>query len=467
VVLLLADAMRSDHLGCYGYARNTSPNIDRLAAEGVLFENAYSKAPKTKESTATLVTSLSPSVLGMGRINDSLPESALLLMEEMRKGGYRTAVLSANPLVSPLFGFDRGVDFFYYKTPVITRMTGLGKAAGRIIRQVPNTGWVLRFLKAVAGILPHSVGRAGYAGESSDVMHDALLPWIDEDAGTPFFAYVHYMETHTPYVPRAPYDTMFTPADVAKPLHEFPKYRTGFLPFYTAPPLPASDLQGLIGQYDGAIADLDNEIGVLMRELRSRGLANRTLVVVTADHGDEFYDHQAWGHGHSLHEELIRVPLIFYLPGSLAGGTRSQAVVSLIDLMPTLLGAAGLPVADSEELEGKNLWPAIEAGRDPEGETDLFVECLSGSNYAAALRTGNEKLIFVSYDAREAMTLFDLVSDPHEQHDLSEEQPERTNALASELIARRQALIAQRKQGGRRTLDETTEESLRALGYIN
>ena len=466
VLLLVADAMRPDHLGCYGYERDTSPNIDSLAGEGVLFENAYANAPATKQSTASYVTSLYPSTLAMNHVSASLPESTPILMEEMSRGGYRTAVLSANPFISPLLGYGRDVDFFYYRAPRLTSKTALGQAARMLAVRVPVASWPDRSLKTLERVLPKVLGRVEFVGDRADVMHQALLSWIDEDPDASFFAYVHYMETHTPYAAVPPYDTAFGPDDGKPILTDFPQYSRGLLPFRLADPIPERDRQSLIGQYDGAIADLDNQIGSLMEELRRRGLAARTLVVVTADHGDEFYEHGAWGHGHSLHEEVIKVPLIFHYPGSLPQGKRIRALVSHVDLMPTLLGAIESTATESEELEGTNLWPALRSGSAPEREKILFAEYLSGLEYTATLRVRDEKLIFTSYEGKEISAVFDLASDPGELRDLSEERPHVRIDLMSRLLDRRQDLLANRKRVELKVLDDEAREQLRALGYI-
>ncbi|MCK4681387.1 sulfatase-like hydrolase/transferase, partial [bacterium] len=138
VILIVPDALRPDHLGCYGYERRTSPAIDRLAAEGQLFLEAYAHAPLTKQSTATMVTSLYPSTHNVLYLEDALPESATLLMEEASKGNLRTAVFSANPLISPFFGFGRGVDFFYFERIPVMRRTVLGQASMALGFRVPR-----------------------------------------------------------------------------------------------------------------------------------------------------------------------------------------------------------------------------------------------------------------------------------------------------------------------------------------
>jgi len=466
VLLLVADALRPDHLGCYGYERDTSPSIDSLAEDGVVFENAYANAPSTKPSTASFVTSLYPSTLGLYDFYTSLPESAPTLMQEMAKAGYRTAVLSANSFISPLMGFGRDVDYFYYRAPRLTSKTALGRGARMMKVRVPATAWFSDTLEALAGRLPRTMGNVVFRGAGAGIMNEEFLSWIDGDPDAPFFAYVHYMETHTPYNPTPPYDTAFMPDEAGPVLTDFPKYSRGLLPFRTAAPISERDRESLIGQYDGAIAALDNEIGHLIDELESRDLLDRALVVVTADHGDEFHEHKAWGHGHSLHEEVIRVPLIYRLPGARAGGRRVSGLASHVDLMPTILGAAGSPAAESEGLAGSNLWSIIVSGEEIGREPIMFAEHLSGQEYTGTLREFGEKVIYTSYEGKQSIMLFDLTSDPGEQHNLEGERPQVAAALASKLFARREELLSTQRITERKVMDAEALEQLRALGYI-
>jgi arylsulfatase A-like enzyme len=467
VLLLVVDALRADHLGCYGYERDTSPNIDRLAREGVLFENAYAQAPLTKLSTATLVTGLLPSSHGVLGIPDALPEGTPILMEEMRKLGYRTAVLSANQLVSPLFGFARGSDFTFSGS----RPTSFKSLQGRTIRalslRVPGLGWIPPALTAIDMALPRSGEPLSISKEQAGTLNAKLLSWIGGAPDARFFAYVHYMEPHMPLVPPAPFDTRFQPDRRGRIWFDFPGYDRGLLPFHPGPPLPDARLADLIAQYDATIAYFDHELGRLLDALDERGIAGNTLVVITSDHGEEFYDHKGWGHGTSLYEELIRVPLIVWCPEHVPAGARIEDLVRHVDIMPTLLRAAGAgDDLHHGELDGRNLWTALAEDGEMGPEVPVFAEYALYPEVILALRVGSEKLIHVSSRGRERVMLFDLATDPGEMNDLSAERPEARNALVAQATDIQRQAASRRRVTKKRTLDEATKETLRALGYI-
>lgn len=468
VILIVPDALRPDHLGCYGYERRTSPTVDRLAAEGQLFLEAYAHAPLTKQSTATMVTSLYPSTHNVLYLEDALPESATLLMEEASKGNLRTAVFSANALISPFFGFGRGVDFFYFERIPVMRRTVLGQASMAIGFRVPRLLCVRRFLEAVEILVPRTGAGSAYEGTDCASLNSAFLEWIDEAPDASFFAYLHYMETHAPFVPPPPFETRFDPDYDGRRLTEFPASVRDMLPFFEGPPLSERELTNLVAQYDGSIAYFDEELGRLLRELESRGLAANTLVAITSDHGEEFYDHRGWGHGHSLYEELLRVPLVLWCPRHLEGGKRIRAAVRHVDLAPTLMGAAGLGDAiGTAGFVGRNLWPALVASEEPPSGAPIYAECFSGEAHARAIRLGHNKLVHTTSRGRESVQMFDLSNDPGETEDLSTEMPELRSALMSELVSINVDALAGRMETRRTEMDEGTKEALRTLGYLD
>jgi arylsulfatase A-like enzyme len=468
VLLLVVDALRADHLGCYGYERETSPTVDRMVREGVLFTRAYAPAPVTKHSTATLVTSLFPSSHGVSGISDALPGDTPTLMEEMKRLGYRTAVLSANAFVSPLFGFGRGTDFAFSGCMPMSQKSMQGRAARTVMGRVPGGRWIKAAFDAIDGRLPHSGQSLSPYEEQAGNLNAMLLSWIDAAPGEPFFAYVHYMEPHMPLVPPSPFDTVFDPERAGRPHPDFPVYKQGILPFSPGPALPDAELRSLIALYDGTIAYFDYELGRLLDALDERGLGRNTLIVITADHGEEFHDHGGWGHGQSLFEELIHVPLIAWYPDHLPSGIRVEDPVRHVDIMPTLLGAAG--GGDDPrcaDLEGRNLWPVLAEGAGLGPEVEVFAECSLGEETIRALRVGDEKLIDALSGGRERVMLFDLAEDPLERNDLSAERPDERNALTARAIDIQTRALSKRRESEQKTIDEGTKETLRALGYIH
>jgi arylsulfatase A-like enzyme len=389
-------------------------------------------------------------------------------MEEMRRGGRRTAVFSANALVSPLFGFGRGVDFFYSKTFPVMKRTVVGQASIALGWQVPRLKWIRRSLEALQRLVPMTGGGLAYQGESCEALNSAFLSWLDLDTEASFFAYIHYMETHAPFVPPSPYDVLFDPDYDGEKQTDFPPSVRAMLPFTEGTELAERDLENLVAQYDGSIAYFDHNLGLLLRELESRGADEQTLIVITADHGEEFYDHRSWGHGHSLHEELIRVPLIMWCPKHLRPGQRFEAAVRHVDLMPTMLGAVGTSTAGGPGgLVGRNLWLSLVSGHPQLEDPPVYAECFSGTEHARAIRVQDDKLILTQSRDRESIAVFDLSRDPHERHDRSSEVPHLRNALMSELIAVHEDALARKMQTRQIQMDEGTKETLRTLGYID
>ncbi|MBD3349634.1 MAG: sulfatase-like hydrolase/transferase [Candidatus Eisenbacteria bacterium] len=467
VLLLVVDALRPDHLGCYGYERDTSPNIDRLAAEGVLFDRAYAHGSHTKPTTATIVTSLYPSTHGVRDITHAIPDAAPVLMEELDDLGYRTAVLSANSFVSSAFGFGRGVDYAFSGGLCVTRKSSLGRAVRNLVWKSGLARWSLGALDEIGQKLPHSAAELSPYEEVSGRLNDMLLEWVDADPQAPFFAYVHYMEPHMPLAPPPPYDTMFDDRPAAPHEVEFPFRPPHILPFATAEALPESERTRLVAQYDATIAYFDAELGRLLETLEERGLAEDTLVLVTADHGEEFHDHGHWGHGVSVYEELIRVPLIVWCPGRASAGRRIAEPVRHVDIMPTLLSAAGVREdARHSSLEGVDLWPAITGEAVPRAGLPVYAELISGKEASRALRLGDMKVIYARSPEEEVVMLFDLAADPLEKNDLADSRPVAREELLLELRRMYEEIRSKKMQAGEREIDEATEEVLKALGYV-
>jgi arylsulfatase A-like enzyme len=467
ILLVVVDALRADHLGCYGYTRQTSPNIDRMASEGVLFTRAHSQAPRTKESTASLVTSLYPSTHDVSRLGNVLPESVKTLTEMMRDAGLATALVSANPLVSPTFGFGRGADFIYSEAPSVLDRTILLRISRTLGTRFAFLRWIPRLMAATEKLLPTRGATYPFAGRDADRLNGAFLGWLDGLGDVPFFAYLHYMEPHAPYAPPPPFDEMFDPGYSGSPVTSYPAGESLMLPFVEGAPISAAERVNMVAQYDGSIAYFDREFGELLAGLAARGLSDRTLVIITSDHGEEFYDHHGWGHGQSLYEELIRVPLIVWSPGRLVGGRVVDDVVRHVDLLPTILGAAGaVETLDAPEFEGVNLWAMLRADADLGTELRVFAEVLSGGHFARALIDGQWKVIYTKFGASERVMLFDLAHDPGELSDLVGDRREVADAMLAELTRLSAAAASRKRESGTMVIDQQTEERLRALGYV-
>ena len=421
VLILMVDALRADRLGVNGYARPTTPNIDLLAAEGINFKNAFAHSTWTKPSIATLFTSAYPSQHGLDQVaranedglgSEVLHASLMTMAERFRAGGYSTGAVINQVHITPRFGFDQGFDHFNSRR---------GTAAPRLNRQ--------------------------------------LLGWLTsvDTTTVPFFAYLHYLDVHWPYTKRFP-ERAAALGSVAL-TREPPKSGKGGIEEWTEQMRLPEDLAALEARYDHEVAFTDQAIGELVASLKELGLYENTVIVLTADHGEEFLEHGMLLHGHGPHEELIRVPLIVRLPDRYRGEARvSDSPVGLVDLMPTLVAFAGL--GEDPGVQGRSLMPLIRGQGLP--DRLVFVETSS----ALAVRSRNHKLIRFA-DGQEAF--YDLTSDPLEKQSLSGDCGEPCDQLARRLGAFSVAMAASRQtlQTEVVPLEQQDLEDMRALGYLD
>jgi len=396
-----------------------------------------------------------------------LPADATTVMEEMKRAGYSTAVFSANPLVSPQFGLGRGVDLFCEDAPSLLSGALLNRISRTLSDRIEGMSWLHRFIVATGEILPSHHGDSRLLDRDAASMNESFFQWLDGRSGR-FFAYLHYMEPHAPYDPPAPYDALFVDPGYDGPrMTDFPEGDSMMLPFVEGIAVSESRRANMIAQYDGSIAYFDWSLGELLSGLRDRGLTDDTAIVLTSDHGEEFYDHSAWGHGQSLHQELIRVPLLVWYPAGVPGGRMVEERVRHVDLLPTLLGAAGLDeTADSPRFEGINLWTILETGSAPPPDLESYSEVNHGGHYALSLISSRWKLIYTKFGSDEDVSLYDLSSDPGETIDLSGHRPEVAESMLSRLMRLREGYASQALESTTRVMDAETEEKLRALGYV-
>jgi len=386
VVLYVIDALRADHLGCYGYPKRTSPFIDSLAKTGVLFRRAYSPASWTKPSVATLLTSLYPETHRLGARNyaDPLPDSVTTLPEYLRRNGYITAQFSANPLSSTLSNLDKGFDYVF----------------------TPNS-----FQISNREIKQNKI--------HSDDLTDKILPWIEAHSRARFFLHVHSVDPHPPFL-RA----------------EMPS------------PVAGSGSGG--DRYDAAVYFNDRQLQRLYSKLDELGLAQNTLLIVTADHGQAFGEHGQVGHGRSVYEEEVRIPLIMVHPGRL----RPRVVdhpVHLVDIMPTVLAHCSVEAAPTR-LQGRNILTGPqESLKDRRIFVSRFVYELDvfrgdfANNPSYAVVEGDWKLVVSEQEGRAEprLELYDLAADPLERKDLSQKESRRVERLRAAL---REFLSRQREE---------------------
>ncbi len=314
IFIFLLDACRPDHLGLYGYARPTSPNLDRLADDAVVFENAYANASFTRSSVATLFTGLYPESHKVRILVNKLSERFLTLPAFLKAKGYRTSLFTTTGNVSQNVGFARGIDDYLHY---------IG-------------GWSRR------------------EGKSLPADFEA---WLAHQG--PLFSYVHFMEPHLPISPPPPYLDMFSdPKDRAlarRVLEAFQRRIDAGSAF------DPDEVRTVVDNYDEAVAYIDGEVGRLLKSLKDRGLYDESLIIVLSDHGESLYERKFWGHGNKVYEETARVPLIVKFPAAAGLRGRVKATVELAGAFPTVLDLFG----QSLGLDGRSWLPAIVA-REPD-----------------------------------------------------------------------------------------------------
>ncbi|MDX1501681.1 MAG: sulfatase, partial [Thermoanaerobaculia bacterium] len=425
IVVYLVDTLRADHLGCYGYHRPTSPQIDRFAEDATLFTGALAQSSWTRPAVATLFTGLYPEVHGVTGRQSGLPAGVATLAELLREAGYATAAVSTNPYVTPAFGLDRGFDTFV-ELPVDRRTEEVHQLSDRLNREA--------------------------------------FAWLDaRPPGRPFFLYLHSTDPHLPYAPRSPYRERFArPGSAAVAGTKETVYRL------TAGELEATVAvrEGLIDLYDAEIAFNDAAFGELRRRLEELGLWESALVVLLADHGEEFGDHGLWTHGRTLYSEQLAMPLVVRLPGGRGAGRRVDAPVSQVDLLPTLLDYLG--VGAPEAVQGRSFLAAFEPGFSPSDPPPAIYAHLgiNGRRHLAVTR-GRRKVVYRAQRLLRPMPRveqYDLERDPGERRNLAYQEPVWTGYLLSLSRLRElwPALHAEDVE-----LSEELQKNLEALGYVH
>lgn len=425
VILISLDTLRADHLGSYGYFRNTSPHIDALAKTGLRFENAVTQAPWTLPSHMAMLTSMYPSALGYSLINKinnkvRIPDEATTLAEVLKENGYNSVGFTGGANVSRTFGFDQGFSIY-------------------------NEKW----------------------GRKIEVQYKIIKEWIEENYKSKFFLFFHTYEIHD--YPPGEHETFTVGIDRNDKIN----------------------LQKAL--YDGKIRFVDNYIGLLVELLKSLNIFDKTLIVITSDHGTAFKEHGLWGHGDQLYDEVLLVPLIFHLNGKIPQNIVLDKQVRTIDIMPTVLDI--LNIDPQNKLEGVSLVPRFNNGKN-----ENLVAFSEGTKYDSniniieprSIRTPEHKFIYypklgediLAYlKSREEQTghsvevynqgdgeLFNLFYDSMELNNIIK----LNNALATKfkkdiesiITMNRNKNITKGKAPETVKIDKATLNRLKALGYL-
>lgn len=392
ILLVTLDTTRADRIGCYGYGKAKTPNIDFLAADGVMFANAYCQVPLTLPSHCSLLTGTYPLY---HQVHNNgfyyLDPSHETVAEIFRKKGFKTAAFVGSFTVDSRFGLDQGFDF-YEDTFAEDEMLKNFQSEKR-----------------------------------ADKVFASFSQWLEGHFDQNFFCWVHFFDPHVPYDPPAPFKEDFS----GRP-------------------------------YDGEIAYMDHYIGRILDELKEKSIFDKTLIVLAGDHGEAFGEKDEIDHGFFIYDVTLRVPLVFYSPTKLPPGKVVDARVRLIDVMPTVLDMLALP--SGEEIQGASLLPHVE-GRNKQIFSSYIETYFPQENYGCSeligLIHGDWKYIHAPQPE-----LYDLKSDPREEHNVFQ----REENVASILKKKLEGMISEfssEKKIGRRKLTSQEIEKLRSLGYVD
>jgi len=422
IILISLDTLRADHLGVYGYSRDTSPRIDEFARRAFVFERALASAPNTPPSQMSMMTSRYPGQHGFTGDGDTMAPSLETLAERLRKAGLQTAGFVDGGYLSSEFGFDRGFEIY------------------------DDEGGGLE------EILPRA------------------LAWLDANGDDPFFLFLHSYDIHAPYLSPPPYGGMF---------HDEP-YTGDLIPtaermdeiFFAQQTVEPEDMQHLVDSYDEGIRYGDAQIGRLLDHLRSSGRLEDTLVVLTSDHGEEFGEHGSVLHWQLFFQPNLRVPLIIRPPRGIDGPFRVDDQAELIDVLPTLLALVGAePLA---EAQGRSLVEVASYGdwldaTDSRDDYERAAFAWWPNPEMVPMRSivlDGHQLLFNSRSIL-GTQLFDLEADPMSRENIVKEKPllvARMYRLGIRAMQENQPVEGATGNGGE-TLDPKIRDQLRALGY--
>jgi arylsulfatase A-like enzyme len=441
VIVIMVDTLRADYLGTYGFEGEISPNIDALAAESIQFDNCIAQAPWTSPSIASFITSLHAQnhcvANGYGLfcevIEDeyaweTLPEEATTLAEVFRDSGYQTAGFVGNWVVKSKFGFAQGFDTY---------------------------------------VEPQ--GDEQHIDEDS-FLFDQATQWLRQRrSGRPFLLYLHLMDVHAPYrltsegitavrdSPSLGKDRALTEQEIAdRPVHLGARIRW-------PDPSMAGRLRNWTKAYGAGVHGFDRQFGGFLEFLREEQVLDNAVVVFTSDHGEEFVEHGAWEHGKTYYNEALQVPLLLRLPGAEHAGLNVTRLVSLIDVMPTLLGLAGieqgLPL-----MQGQDLVPIV-AGDPSSDEHWAFASALPEET--ASIVAQGEKLKLILDLETGAAELYNLVEDPGERQNIALDRTDLLDLMQQRVQAHLESVGSFPSFRPTSTaLSEEDIDKLRSLGYV-
>jgi len=433
VLLITIDTLRADHLGCYGYERGTSPNLDRFAEESVKFENVYCPLPATAPSHASIFSSLYPHKHGVVANGWVLAEHHTTLAEIFKRNGYMAAAFVSSFPVDSRFGLDQGFDLYDDRFDKAEATTShIRQWAGHEIKEGFDR-------------------RAGITAAKA-------VEWLKSHAQKPFFLWVHFFDPHAPYDPPKPFDTLFIENT-------------------------DTPMERIIARYDGEIRFVDREIRRLLDGIDTLELKDNTLSIITSDHGEGLGQHNWMAHGVYIYEEQMRLPLLIRFPGKIPPGKRIEAPIQSIDIAPTLLSLLNL--SPPEAFQGRDLSSWILSETKSDEPADIYFERMhyhGRSDYFSKTQyqltktdditiTGEKigvihnRMKFIWAPEENTEELYDLEKDPGEMVNLADTATKESMGKFKEILNR--WLRANPFSEELQEPDNEFRRKLEVLGYVD
>ena len=421
ILLYVADTLRADHLGIYGYSgdgESPSPRLDGFAEDSTVFTRAFAQSSWTKSSMASVFSGLTAERHGTNGRDSALPSTLLTLPERLKALGYDTAGLVTNPNLTDAFGFAQGFTTYEF--------------------------------------LGEEDRERGYV--RADLLTSRAIEWLSgRESGQPFFLYLHAMDPHDPYLASGEHDR-----------EQVDGFEVGSMEFMKALDdsrlSPPDDIHAQLTElYDAEIRFIDEEFGRLMDSLRELGLYEDLLIVFLSDHGEEFAEHGWWRHGKTLYQEQLHIPLIVKWPKREASGRRVDAVAQHVDLIPTLLDYLG--ESPRPGLSGRSLLPLVHGNEEKASRPVTSYLNLDGREVESIVLDEMKLIRYLAYDRpTTSVQVFRLDDDPGETRDLGQDETAPGNFLAGVLDHRRATARAPASEAV--DIDSDLLEKLRALGYV-
>ncbi|MFB3880784.1 MAG: sulfatase [Armatimonadota bacterium] len=434
VVIVVLDAARADHFGCYGYPRDTTPNVDRIAEQSLLFEQHFSQFPHTRPSTTSLFTGQYPDTHGVQGLSGSIPKG-FTLAGALGSAGYETAFISGSGVASPAMGL--GDDFGF----VSARTSGAGRGV-----------------------------RSAAPRRDPEQVLDDLSSWLDRRRQERFLAYLHFLPPHGPRNPPAEMVQLFAgkkPPYLWRGRFVYREIKPVFKEKLERRPRDEANL------YDADLRYADWAVGEVVKLLEKRSLLENTLLIITSDHGEAFGEHGYLGHRDGLYDEHVHIPLVMRFPGARKPVGRVRALTETVDLLPTVLDLLALPIPKS--VQGRSLVPLI-TGETPAVHDFVFARA-EGAPESYLVR--DQRWAMILFKGGRLRALYNLRDDPWQTRNVVAQQSAQAARMAAAFtsFARRQQYPPldfvdpdwkpeRRPPAARLKLSNDQKRELKALGYL-